>query len=184
MRAVWLCCFLILSLVLSTNSQFYTSIIKTSSGLIQGTSTYFHNTRVNQYLGIPFAEPPVCRLRFQKTQPVKPWDGILVANKPGSACVQYVDYPYPWYDMYGPKSEDCLYLNIWVPQSLQNYAKKAVLFWIHGGGYTTGSNQLPVYNGVALAVEGDIIVVTVNYRLSALGFLTTPSETAPGNAGK
>ena len=71
-----------------TSSQLDTNIIKTSSGLIQGVSTYFQDSRIDQYLGVPFAEPPIGLLRFQKPQPVKPWNGILLANKPGPACVQ------------------------------------------------------------------------------------------------
>jgi para-nitrobenzyl esterase len=97
----------------------------------------------------------------------------------------------PWTHEYvvdGPVSEDCLYLNVWTPASAR--AHLPVLLWVHGGAFTSGSGSVPIYNGAALAAQG-LVVVTINYRLGALGFLTLPeltkearaSHTPPGNYG-
>lgn len=181
-----LCCSLLLLLVLKIKSQSFTRIIRTSSGSIQGTVVNFNGHKLDQFLGIPFAQPPVGRLRFRKPHPVKPWTTILTADNEGPACVQHSKYPYPAYDN-GFKSEDCLYLNIWVPHSYNinnDKSKIPVMFFIYGGGFTIGSNKVPVYKGVVLAAIGEIIVVTINHRLSTLGFFTTGTEDAPGNLGK
>lgn len=80
-------------------------------------------------------------------------------------------------------SEDCLYLNIWVPGSLGNASKLPVLVWIHGGGFFAGSSGLQNYNGSELARSQQVIVVSIQYRLTVFGFLYTGSEHVPGNAG-
>lgn len=179
-------CFIFLLLVCRARSQSLTRIIKTLSGPVQGTTIRLRGNSVDRYLGIPYAQPPLGRLRFRKPNAVKPWTMILTADKVGPACIQYSEHSYPWYDN-GFKSEDCLYLNIWVPHSSinnDNCEKIPVMFFIYGGGFTVGSNKLPVYNGLAMAAEGGIVVVTINHRLSSLGFFTTGTEEAPGNVGK
>ena len=100
------------------------------------------------------------------------------------ACIQYSVFPFPWYDFEDGKSEDCLYLNMWVPESKGSNDKKTVMFWIYGGGFAYGSIRKPVYDGRALAAVGDVIVVTINYRLGAFGFFTTNTDAAPVNNGK
>ena len=94
----------------------------------------------------------------------------------------------PWISSIS-SSEDCLYLNIWSTGHNRSSAsrnvggRKPVLIWIHGGGYTTGSSDVDNYDGAVLAAFGDMIVVTINYRLGIFGFLNVKHETAPGNQG-
>ncbi|GBM49428.1 Acetylcholinesterase [Araneus ventricosus] len=159
-------------------------IIDTLSGPVQGFFTYLHEDPVEVFLGIPFAEPPIGNLRFQKPKRVKPWNGTLLATNIPPACVQYTPYPFPWADNLPGQSEDCLYLNIYVPTDRKKGSKLAVLFWIYGGGLTYGSNRMDIYDARPLAILGNVIVVTINYRLGAFGFLTSNTEDAPGNVGK
>lgn len=138
------------------------------------------------FRGVPFAEPPVGDLRWRDPQPVQPWSGVRDALAFGPISIQ------TWMPAMGelgavpqPYSEDCLYLNIWTP-GLDD-AKRPVLFWIHGGGFLLGSGSEPAYSGAALAARGDVVVVTINYRLGALGFLADPlvagDDESPGNYG-
>lgn len=131
------------------------------------------------FRGVPFAAPPVGALRFAPPLPHPDWSGIRDATQFGPASPQLESrLSNVMGGMNLPQSEDCLYLNIWTP-TLQ---KKAcpVLVWIHGGGYITGSSSLPFYAGTALAFQGNIVVVTVNYRLGALGYLYVPDMSDSG----
>ncbi|XP_054720720.1 acetylcholinesterase-1-like [Uloborus diversus] len=159
------------------------SVVLTRSGPVEGIVDTHHGTLVDTFLGIPYATPPVGQLRFRRTVPVQPWMATLKADSYAPACVQYFPYKYPWVDKMPGQSEDCLYLNIWAPRSAHSTTKKAVMFWIYGGGYSSGSNRLDTYDGSVLAAKGDVIVVNINYRLGVFGFLSTPSEEAPGNMG-
>nr|UXX52857.1 carboxylesterase 1 [Pardosa astrigera] len=176
---------LVLLFVWNTNSQFFRNDIQTTSGPIRGTRVYFAGRTLKQYLGIPYAKPPVGQLRFKKPEPVERRCETYFADKMPPACIQYTEYPFPWYDLQDGKSEDCLYLNIWVPDGLLSgfYEKYSVMFWIHGGGFTFGSNRMQIYEGQALAAMGDVVVVTINFRLGVFGYLTSGTEEAPGNAG-
>jgi para-nitrobenzyl esterase len=120
------------------------------------------------YLGIPFAAPPVGELRWRAPQAVVPWKGVKEARSFSAACAQTA----VWITL--PKSEDCLYLNIWAPG---NANKLPVIVWIHGGGYYGGTAAQPRYDGANLAKRGAIIV-TVNYRLGIWGFFAHPELTA------
>jgi len=133
------------------------------------------------FKGIPYAHPPVGSLRFQPPQPSSSWGDTLVATEYGSVC--------PQQEVFGENTgsykgeEDCLYLNIYTPtltRSTNPFALKAVMLWIHGGGFTigSGSDYDPVY-----FMEKDVVVVTFNYRLGALGFLTFGNDMASGNLG-
>lgn len=181
------CYFLLLFLVWTTNSQQLPDVIQTSCGPIKGSPLSVNGRGVYQYLGIPYAVPPVGDLRFRKPKPIQQWSQTLIANRMPPACIQYASYNFPWRDTQSNKSEDCLYLNIWVPdiKSKKCYKPKIpVMFWIYGGGFAYGSIRMPVYDGRALAAEGGVIVVTVNYRLGAFGFFTTNTDDAPLNVGK
>ncbi|GBM20686.1 Acetylcholinesterase-1 [Araneus ventricosus] len=169
-----------LALVFGTASCCY---LDTLSGPVEGFLTNVHEDLVEIFLGIPFAEPPIGNLRFQKPKPVKPWTETLVATRMPPACVQYTTYPFPWADHLPGKSEDCLYLNIYAPVDARNGSNLAVLFWIYGGGFTFGSNRMDLYDASALAIHGNVIVVTINYRLGLFGFLTSNTKDAPGNVG-
>lgn len=180
------CCFLVLFLLWVTKSQ-SEPVIQTSSGFIEGSLVSVNGRTVYQYLGIPYAKPPLEDLRFKKPQPIQPWSQVLKANRMPPACIQHSERPFPWCVFCGDQSEDCLYLNIWVPDikiKKSNNTKIPVMFWLHGGGFVYGAIRKPVYNGRALAAEGGVIVVTVNYRLGAFGFFTTNTDDAPLNVGK
>ncbi len=131
------------------------------------------------FRGIPFAVPPVGDLRWKPPRPVQAWSGVRRCTEFGPSCPQppsILNLTPP-----GPKSEDCLYLNVWTPR-LEPDAHLPVMVWIHGGGFTTGSGSMPFYEGSALAKRG-VVVVTINYRLGPLGFLAHPLLSAEGPDG-
>lgn len=119
------------------------------------------------FSGIPYAAPPTGDARFKKASPVEPWSGILDATRFGPAAPQIPSggmtdrVPVRW-------DEDCLTLNVLTPGLGGN--PRPVLVWIHGGAYRSGQGAIPWYNGKSFALQGDIVVVTINYRLGALGF--------------
>ncbi|KAH3841426.1 acetylcholinesterase-like [Dreissena polymorpha] len=136
------------------------------------------------FLGVPYAEPPTGSLRFAYPVPRKPWaPTTLDALRPAPACPQrnWFLRTYSFDSNYDNFNEDCLYLNIFVPQRHSNpNASYPILFFVHGGSYQYGSGN--EYDGRILAQEG-IVVVTVNYRVGALGFLSTDDDVVPGNYG-
>ena len=126
------------------------------------------------YKGIPFASPPVGALRWHPPAPPQPWTGVKIADRFAPICLQRGSYP----DDAPPEpmNEDCLYLNVWVPDGIPPGAKLPVMVWIYGGGLLNGTASTPLYAGDKLARRG-VIVVTANYRLGALGFLAHPALT-------
>ncbi|GFY40063.1 acetylcholinesterase-1 [Trichonephila inaurata madagascariensis] len=155
----------------------------TKTGRIISKTTEFYGVLTRAYLGIPYAKPPVGDLRFKKPEPIEPWSEPLVADTMPQACVQYTKTYVPWYDGDFSQSEDCLYMNIWAPRGAPLKRKYPVMFWIYGGGFTVGSNRLPSTNGQGLSLLGKSIVVAPNYRVGAMGFLTSGTAEAPGNMG-
>jgi hypothetical protein len=147
-------------------------------GTVQGTT---RASGVRAFLGIPYAAPPVGKLRWMPPQPVKVWDGVRVCTSSGPWCPQ----PAPLFgNETGPQDEDCLYLNVWSPEPQEN-VRFPVMVWIHGGGWTTGSGAQSMYDGERLAQEG-IVVVTINYRLGPFGFFAHPllsAESGNGTSG-
>jgi len=129
--------------------------------------------RVEAFLGIPYARPPVGPLRWQAPQPLDPWVETRDATRPGPCCPQPKTFLRP---VEGTQSEDCLYLNVWrpVPSVRSGRDLLPVMVWIHGGGFTTGGGSKPIYDGVVLARQG-VILVTINYRLGPFGFLAHPA---------
>jgi para-nitrobenzyl esterase len=125
------------------------------------------------FKGIPFAAPPVGPLRWRAPQPPAPWPGVRNADRYSPICMQRGAYPED--SPPEPMSEDCLYLNVWVPVGARD-ARLPVMVWIYGGGLLNGSASTPLYAGDALS-RRDVIVVTANYRLGALGFLAHPELT-------
>ncbi|KAG8196829.1 hypothetical protein JTE90_027543 [Oedothorax gibbosus] len=157
--------------------------VEINSHQIIGQQASLEGTYVNEYLGIPYAEPPIGPLRFQKPQTLQNYPPVFEATTIPPACPQFIKQPNFFAVNITDTSEDCLYLNIWTPSDADPANKKAVMFWIHGGGFRLQSIRTWVHTGTALASQGDVIVVTVNYRLGLFGFLTTGTEDAPANRG-
>jgi len=132
---------------------------------------------IDSFKGIPFAAPPVGDLRWRAPQPAAAWQGTRDASHYGDACVQPVFDPARAF----PMSEDCLTLNVWAPAAARKGRALPVMLWIHGGGSFVGSGRDPLFDGAALAREG-VIVVTVNYRLGALGYFVHPAISAENAA--
>ena len=144
--------------------------IATDAGAVAGA----REGRVTVYKGIPFASPPIGALRWRAPQPPARWSGVRLADRFSPVCMQRGAYPVDAPDE--PMSEDCLYLNVWVPAGVNTGNKLPVMVWIHGGGLRNGSASTPLYAGGELARRG-VIIVTANYRLGALGFLAHPELT-------
>lgn len=149
-----------------------TPIARTSNGLVQGLIA----DNVAHYLGIPYAAPPVGKLRWQPPRPPADWPGTLKVDHFGNSCPA------------GPRgvfaspstTEDCLYLNIFTPRTIDPRGPhRPVLVWFHGGGLYSGESN--DYDGSAMAAHGDAVVVTLNYRVGALGFLSHPALNAEGH---
>ncbi len=143
-------------------------IVATKSGKIEGS---FENG-LYVFKGIPYAVPPVGKLRWMPPQPVKKWNGIRPAKKYGAIAPQnLMPIPLPGGPIYGnmEQDEDCLSLNIWTP-GLDD-ARRPVLFWIHGGAFIIGSGCESFLEFGTLPRRGDIVLVSINYRLGAFGFV-------------
>ncbi|XP_046744721.1 venom carboxylesterase-6-like [Diprion similis] len=175
------------SLCISEKSEESSPRVNTPLGTIEG----FYNTsssdkKYEAYQGIPYATPPIGELRFELPVPISPWNGVLMAKKFGSSCIQYGAVA----SMQNTgnsvsDSEDCLYLNIYTPlrrNEEDRRPKKSVpvIFYIHGGAFRAGSGM---YYGPKYLLNEDVILVTFNYRLGPLGFLSTEDDTVPGNMG-
>ncbi len=135
------------------------------------------------FKGIPYAAPPVGALRWRPPQPVSPWKDVRACVAFGPACPQPASGAEFYMDV-GRQSEDCLYLNVWSPAKATT-ERLPVMVWIHGGSFTTGAGSMDVYSGHNLATKG-VVVVTINYRLGALGFLAHPAlskESGDGGSG-
>lgn len=145
--------------------------IKLASGTLRGVA----GPGFNAYLGIPYALPPLGALRWAPPVPIPNWNtGNATAFKP--ACPQPGSFFYP-----AQQDEDCLYLNIWAPDPLPTLGPVPVMVFIHGGVFMQGSGSQPSYWGDYVANTTQMIAVSFNYRLGALGFLSSPL--LPGNWG-
>jgi len=132
-----------------------------------------------EFLGIPYAEPPIGKLRFKPPEPVKAWTDVLEADSDGPVCYQAGDLPG---SLAGntDSSEDCLTLNVFTPSLDSESGPLPAMVWIHGGGFTLGSKDLYRMSAV---VKEDVILVAMNYRLHALGFLSFGNKLVSGNMG-
>jgi para-nitrobenzyl esterase len=133
------------------------------SGAAQGGVTVFK--------GIPFAAPPLGKLRWAEPAPVVPWQGPRQATQYAAPCMQDSSM-LQFMGVKGNASEDCLYLNVWTPAKTRG-DKLPVMVWIYGGGFAGGATSSPLYDGSRLAGKG-VIVVSLAYRLGALGFMASP----------
>jgi para-nitrobenzyl esterase len=158
-------------------------IVETRYGRVEGQ----REGGVLCFRGIPFAGPASGAGRWRPPAPPAPWAGVRAAARSGAVAPQTGGL---MSRLLGEgeleTSEDCLTLDLYTPAT--DAARRPLLFWIHGGGFTTGAGSLPVYAGAALAERGGVVVVAPNYRLGALGFLCLPELAreeggAPGNFG-
>ncbi|MCH9668264.1 MAG: carboxylesterase family protein [Actinomycetia bacterium] len=151
-------------------------VVQTAAGTVRGVIADDHRF----FAGIPYAAPPVGELRWKPPQPAPKWDGIRDARHLGPRCIQ---------DLAGDielgrqTDEDCLTLNVWTPVDPDSgpAQQRPVMVWIHGGAFVNGSGG--VYDARRLAARGDIVVVTINYRLGVLGFLAHPALGPAGDVG-
>ncbi|MBN1158372.1 MAG: carboxylesterase family protein [Bacteroidales bacterium] len=152
--------------------------VQTKYGLVKGLAN--ESGTVMTFKGIPYATPPVGDLRWREPQTPASWDGVRDASSFCSSCMQFPPMNFgPYTDEFtklDSLSEDCLFLNIWTPAKTVS-DKLAVLVYIHGGGFSGGSGSIVIYDGEELAKNG-IIVITINYRVGPLGFLSHPELTA------
>jgi para-nitrobenzyl esterase len=169
------CCFLATTTRAADEPAKLGPVIPTDAGQVRGVLAGQAGD-VIAYKGIPYAMPPVGDLRWREPQPPAKWLGIRECDKYGNACIQRVDpvlKTIPQLALNADASEDCLYLNVWCPAKVFG-SPFPVLFWIHGGGFTTGAASQPLYDGESLARRG-VVLVSINYRLGALGFLAHPA---------
>ncbi|KAJ7993806.1 hypothetical protein DPEC_G00258540 [Dallia pectoralis] len=160
-------------------------VVSTEAGMVKGKNHgmgFLSGRSVDVFNGIPFADPPA---RFEKPKPHRGWGGVLNAYEYKERCLQVTLMQSSTHG-----SEDCLYLNIFVPQSKgQVSTGLPVMVYLFGGAFLLGaSNDVSflgnsLYDGKEMADRGKLIIVTVNYRVGSLGFLSTGDSSAPGNYG-
>ncbi|KAF5307863.1 hypothetical protein FQR65_LT06595 [Abscondita terminalis] len=149
-----------------------------SQGTLQGYVRYTLKGRpILAFQSIPYAEPPIGEKRFKAPIPLHSWDGVLDATKNHNFCPQN-DVMFRLYGVHG--DEDCLFLNVYTPKISDELLP--VIVFIHGGGFTLDSANPSLY-GPNILLDKDVVLVTVNYRLGALGFLSTEDDVVPGNNG-
>ena len=152
----------------ATSDSATAPIVTIDGGAVRGLA----GTGVYEFLGLPYAAPPIGNLRWRPPRPPENWRGVRDATQFGPSCPQPASAFPP-----GPISEDCLYLNVYTP-TLRPGDHRPALVWIHGGGLTQDAGR--DYDPSELAADG-IVVVTINYRLGALGFLAHPAlDSRPG----
>lgn len=157
------------------------TLVNTSAGPVEGES----GAGVRSWKGIPFAAPPVGALRWKAAQPVACRSEVLETKQFGSKCAQLSADASRTFE----GSEDCLTLNVWSPVDASRSSTKPVMVWIHGGGNSQGSASEELasgtytYDGAALAAAGDVVVVTVQYRIGPFGWLSDAALRTDGEVG-
>ncbi|XP_028665937.1 cocaine esterase-like [Erpetoichthys calabaricus] len=172
----------------SKANDFASPVVSTVLGDLKGTVSQVKGSEraIREYLGVPFAKPPLGPLRFSAPQPPEPWTEVRDATHSPAICLQNVEqYFASFSEIADPQkpivSEDCLYLNIYTPAVPKQESKLPVMVWIHGGALIMGSASQ--YDGSALAAYENVVVVVIQYRLGYLGFLSTFDENCSGNWG-
>ena len=174
-----------------------TPVVQTDTGSVQG----LEQGGIDAFLGVRYAAPPLGELRFQPPEKPAAWEGVADATGYGAPCMQLysasgptesemtrrIQAIFPTSTEAKMDNEDCLFLNVWTPAAGDG-KKRPVMVWFHGGGYAYGSGNWPAYNGRNLAEKGDVVVVTVNHRLNAFGYLNLAEKfgedfAASGNVG-
>ena len=151
------------------------TVVETAYGPVRGAD----DGPITSWKGVRYAAPPTGDLRWRAPQPPGKWTEVADASALGRVCPQPVEPRIP-IDLGAPQGDDCLTLNIWASSNIAAGDRKPVMVWIHGGAYVLGSANQPLYNGRVLAAGGDVVVVTVNYRLGAFGFLDLSSFSTSG----
>ncbi len=143
-------------------------IAHVTGGAIRGSMAH----GVQAFKGVPYARAPTGPLRFRPPERPEPWPGVRDAVSFGRPAMQHPTVLETARGFREPCDEDCLYLNVWAPDDASRRLEKLpVLVWIHGGAFINGAGSIPWYEGSTLAARGDIIVVSLNYRLGPFGFL-------------
>lgn len=151
--------------------------VATSAGEVCGAQVTSAGRSVDVFRGIPYGEDTAGANRWQAPVPKAAWSGVRAALEFGDICPQ----PIPTYPS-TPPSEDCLSLNLWRPAGTSADARLPVMVFVHGGGFEDGSGSIPLYDGAYLAASQDVLLITINYRLGAMGFLAG-YEGLSGNYG-
>ncbi|KYN36171.1 Carboxylesterase 3 [Trachymyrmex septentrionalis] len=150
--------------------------VEVTEGILVGEVVNGYNVRYFAFRGIPYAKPPIGELRFKDPMSAEPWSGERDASRYGNMALQ-VDVTTQ--EVIG--NEDCLYLNVFTTK-IESFEKRPVMVWIHGGGFLVGSGDANWF-GPDYIVQKDVILITLNYRLSVLGFLNLNDKVAAGNQG-
>ncbi|XP_068441606.1 cholinesterase-like [Clinocottus analis] len=169
-------------------------VIQTTHGRVQGKLLSVLGGDIRAFLGIPYGKPPLKKLRFSPPEPVDSWEGVKDATQFPNSCYQVPDTTFSGFkgaEMWNPNtplSEDCLYLNVWSPRFNKTQpipsSLAPVFVWIYGGGFSQGTSSLDLYDGRFLSKSEGVVVVSMNYRLGALGFLKiSEDKNHQGNAG-
>ncbi|GAB1262311.1 carboxylesterase/lipase family protein [Aurantivibrio plasticivorans] len=151
------------------------AVVETDKGKVKG----YIDEGISVYKGIPYGANTGGANRFKPPRPAVAWKGVLEAVKYGPIAPQSIDASGA---LNAGESEDCLKLNVWTPEPNSN-KKRPVMFWCHGGGFTTLSSSTPNYDGTNLAIRGDVVVVTINHRLNTMGFTHMESQGGEDFAG-
>ncbi|XP_014282700.1 venom carboxylesterase-6 [Halyomorpha halys] len=178
-----LLCVLFLVVVPAIFSSSLQPSVQLGQGLLKGKyETTLNNRKISSFLGIPYAEPPISKLRFEAPVAASKWSGILNATILPPECLQYshMTYKYDFCQVTG--SEDCLYLNVYTPKLFDGSEVKLmdVIVYIHPGAFMYFSSS---YSSPTALLDRDVVFVTFNYRLGVLGFLSTGDHVVPGNNG-
>lgn len=152
------------------------ALVQTAGGKVEGLKRPGHLA----FYGIPYAAAPTGERRFRPPAPAPSWTGVRQATQIGFAAPQTPHFVIG-FAASGPQDEDCLNLNVFTPAA--DGAKRPVMVWIHGGGFTHGAGYEALYDGGRLATRGEVVVVSLNYRLGALGFLSIPEARIGANQG-
>lgn len=178
---MYICIYIILTIssIQFAQGQIKIVTLRTKLGLVNGRGVSVNNDTVYEFRKIPYAKPPIGNLRFSKPQAYGNWSSPLDATEFGPSCMQHLKSTrgLPNLNM----SEDCLHLNIYVPRNWSNPFLMPVMVYIHGGGFQQGTGMR--FNASLLSLQGQVIVVTLNYRLNVFGFFTTRTPNTTGNYG-